>query len=236
MVKRLFSLRKKSERAQQQRFLVEGERAISGFMDHGWTAHSLLLRKDREAPKTWRSEETFSASNAVLQKLTNHKNEPGYLAEFSMPEQSSLDPQLGGLVLYKISDPGNAGTLIRSAAAFGWQQVLLVAGVDPYAPKVVQASVGAIAGIQIHAVSEVDGVSALQNGADLAALVVDGGQDPKQMPAKARWLVIGSEAHGLPDDILGQCQEQISIPMASQVESLNAAVAGSIVACTLGKH
>ncbi len=236
LVKRLFALRKKAERSRQQRFLVEGKRAITGFFDHGWQAETLLIRSDRDCPADWAAQDNFAVSAAILDKLSSHKQDSGYMAEFAIPAATAVDLAAGGLILHGIADPGNCGTLIRSAAAFGWQQVLLLASVDPYAPKVIQSTVGALAAVRIIVADEGQSLAAFAGQAPLAGLVIAGGQDPRHMAALPRWLVVGSEAHGIPADELPFCDELISIPMHGTVESLNAAVAGSIAACYLGKH
>ena len=236
LVKRLAALHKKSERQAQQQFLVEGKRAISGFMDHGWVADFILVRDPAELPSTWSASECIQMSAAISKKLSQHKQDSGFLAVFQQQQQPALDPAAGGLILYQISDPGNCGTILRSAAAFAWQQVIIINGVDVYASKVVQASVGAMAGLHIYEEPLDFDVQQLAQAAPLSALVVDGGQDPRQMQRTARWLLAGSEAHGLPDAVIDQCQERVCIPMASHVESLNAAVATSLAACMLSPH
>lgn len=234
LVKRLYALRQKSLRQEQQCFVVEGRRAIDGFMDHGWQPQQLLLGAEQDLPARWTAAETYEVSQAVLEKLSSHRQQPGYLAVFAMPEPAPLDKALGGLVLYHVADPGNVGTLIRSAAAFGWQQVVLLATADPWSPKVVQASVGALAGIRLHSLSSDSDLEQLGDELPRAALVLAGGSDPRQMPQQPRWLIVGSEAHGITPDVIATCSERVSIPMQAATESLNAAVAGSIAACCLG--
>lgn len=236
LVKRLAALHKKSERQTQQQFLVEGKRAISGFMDHGWRAEYLLLRDPESLPEHWHANECIHMSAAISKKLSQHKQDSGYIAVFKQKAATVLDSAAGGLILYQLSDPGNCGTILRSAAAFAWQQVVIINGVDAYAPKVVQASVGAMAGLHIFQESSDFDLQPLAQAAPMAALIVDGGSDPRHMQRCRRWLVAGSEAHGLPPALIAMCQERICIPMASQVESLNAAVATSLAACLLSPH
>ena len=233
-VKRLFALHKKSERQTQRQFLVEGKRAISGFMDHGWRAEYILIRDGESLPAQWQVDEYIQVSSAVSKKLSNHKQDPGFIAVMQMPDVKTIDANKGGMVLYQVSDPGNCGTILRSAAAFGWEQIVVVNGVDVYAPKVVQASVGAMAGLAIFEYGLDFDLQSLLGAAPLAALVVDGGENPMNLERKPRWLVVGSEAHGIPDAAVAACQERICIPMASAVESLNAAIAASIAASVLG--
>ena len=233
LVKRLVSLQKKSNRSEQGSFVVEGLRAISGFFDHGWEAQTLLVRADLDWPTGWEAADCFEVSAPVSKKLSHQQQDPGYLAEFQIPANTELDLSLGGLLLYKVSDPGNCGTLIRTAAAFGWKQVVLLGSADAYGPKVIQSTVGALAGVSIHQYNADVSLKQFTGSASLAALVLEEAQPVQELVTKPRWLVVGSEAHGIDDEALAFCQERIYIPMAGQVESLNAAVAGSIAACLL---
>mmetsp|Transcript_8427 Transcript_8427/g.13769 ORF Transcript_8427/g.13769 Transcript_8427/m.13769 type:complete len:204 (+) Transcript_8427:547-1158(+) len=159
----------------------------------------------------------------------------GILAVFGIPS-SPLSHELTGpgVVLANISDPGNMGTLIRTAAALGVRTVVIQEGSDPWSPKVVQASAGMIGHVCLFQ-SAWDQVMKLQlqEGIETCALVVQGGEQPRsicdRVDAKRLLLVVGNEAHGIPPDVLQGCQHRMTIPMPGDgVESLNASVAGSI--------
>jgi RNA methyltransferase, TrmH family len=139
---------------------------------------------------------------------------------------------LGGrpvLVLADLNDPANAGTLLRSAEAFGAGGVVFGSrGIDPHHPKVVRASMGAVLrlGLGVAAPSEL-AAAARQAGATVVGLASTG-----ESIASERWegsyaLIVGNERHGLGEwEVL--CKRILSIPILGQIESLSAGVAGSI--------
>jgi RNA methyltransferase, TrmH family len=119
------------------------------------------------------------------------------------------------------------GTLIRSCAAMNYKTVVCIKGTDPWSPKVVQASAGTIGMVNIFQVTWDELIQNKQN-LNLCALVVSGGNKPQDIDLSNTLLVVGSEAHGIPDEWLGQCEQKLTLPMPGKTESLNAAVAGSI--------
>lgn len=134
------------------------------------------------------------------------------------------------LVAWGVGDPGNVGTLIRTAAAFGFGFVCGPDTADPWAPKVVRAAAGASFRM---AIGKADSVAELRtDGRHLLAAVSTGGVAPVRGSEDIA-LVIGSEAHGLPLDLIEAADIRVTIPMAHGSESLNAAVAGSILAYAL---
>jgi RNA methyltransferase, TrmH family len=233
LVKRLRRLHDVRHRRTDGAFLVEGVRAIAAFLARGWQPLELVLGQDRSLPAEWSGRAVTRMSEAVLAKLSQASTPSGYLAAFALPAPAAIDPARGGLVLHGIADPGNLGTLIRCAAAFAITQVVLVGGTDPYAHKVVQASAGELAMVALHRYEIEDGLGALAGGAPCCALVVRGGSDPLTLPRRQRWLVVGSEAHGLDGAALAACAERVTLPMPGGSESLNAAMAGAIACYAL---
>jgi TrmH family RNA methyltransferase len=234
-VKRLVRLQRAAGRREQAVFLVEGLRAIDGFLVAGQVPRCLYLREDLEPPASWNQLPLRLVSRAVAERVSTQRSVSGYLAEFPLPASAELEPSRGGLVLAGVADPGNMGTLLRSAAAFGLAQVALLGGADPWAPKVVQASAGALASLRLQRSEGEDPalLAALVAGAPGCALVVSGGQ-AAALPPPPLWMVVGSEAHGLGPELLAHCTHRLTLPMPGGGESLNAGVAGSI-ACFLAQ-
>ena len=235
LIKRLAQLADSAGRREQQAFLAEGMRLIDGFIQAGWRPLHLLVREDIEVPPGWLPGSSSDwpkvtrISTRVVQRLSSAATASGFIAVFALPTPPELDPTAGGLVLTGVADPGNVGTLIRSAAAFGIGQILLDGGADPFGPKTIQASAGALALVAIHRGS----FERLQGGAPCCALVVSGGKSPADLAPGPRWLVVGGEANGVPPAWLATCRELLSLPMPGGTESLNAAIAGSIAAYVL---
>jgi RNA methyltransferase, TrmH family len=127
-----------------------------------------------------------------------------------------------GLALWRVSDPGNVGTLIRSADALGPAFVALSDGsADPTGPKAVRASMGAIFRVPVVAYDEAPGRR--------VALVAHGGSPLKDVDLSGpTTFVLGAERGGLPEEVLATCEERATIPLAGDSESLNVGTAGAI--------
>jgi TrmH family RNA methyltransferase len=137
------------------------------------------------------------------------------------------------LVLVDVADPGNAGTLVRAAEASGATGVLFTGScTDPFGPKAVRAAAGSILRLPVAETSDVlaalDVVRAA--GRRLVATVATGGAAPEAVGLTGPIaVVVGSEAHGLPAEVVDAVDDLLTIPLESGVESLNAAVAGAVV-------
>ena len=150
-----------------------------------------------------------------------------YLALFPIPAQPSFDTLGAGIILAQVTDPGNMGTLIRTAAAMKVPCLVAIDSADIWSPKVVQASAGSLAQLRIFTMRFEDLVAHKKN-IPLNALVVSGGKNPHELDLKNSLLIVGNEAHGIPQAWLTHCDNQVTLPMPGNTESLNAAVAGSI--------
>lgn len=135
------------------------------------------------------------------------------------------------IILDGIQDPGNVGTVLRTAGAFNIDSVILTGGcADPYNPKTIRATMGAIFRQPIFEI-EYDGIRALK-GSGLkiyGAALSDESRDVRDVSFCNAAVAIGSEGRGLSQALLDLCDEKIIIPMAPACESLNAAVAASII-------
>ena len=141
------------------------------------------------------------------------------------------------LILDNLQDPGNVGTLVRSALAFGFDDIYLVGGADPYSEKVIRSSAGTILNARLH----VCDFETLKNNkgkiakqfivADMDGIPINKIQLPKGRLA----VIIGNEGQGVSEFMRKLANTTISIPMMPEVESLNAGVAGSIIMQKLGE-
>jgi RNA methyltransferase, TrmH family len=126
------------------------------------------------------------------------------------------------LALWGVNDPGNVGTALRSALAFGAASVALGPGTaDPYGPKAVRASMGALFSVPVVRVREPAELPGRR-----VALVGGEGAALHELPAGEVSFVVGAEREGLPDDVVGACDEVAHVPIA--FESLNAAMAATV--------
>lgn len=168
---------------------------------------------------------------SLMRKISSHATPSGIVGYFKVV-RSSPDTPLGfktALVCAQISDPGNMGTLLRTAAALNISTVITVEGVDPWSPKVVQATMGSCSNLALYDWSwEHLVATARKNNLAICALEPEGGQHPRLLSQKPVLIVVGNEAHGIPTEWVAQCDFTVTLPMSGKTESLNAAVAGSI--------
>ena len=174
----------------------------------------------------------------VAEKLAGTRSTQGVFALFKTPATDPA-PLLATarriLALESVQDPGNVGTLLRSAAAFGFDAVLLGPGcAAPFSPKVLRASMGAAGRLPLGVCADLPAALGALRGRGVACLAAAlykarpldavGTQFPGGV-----CVVIGSEGQGLSDAAIAACSAAVRIPMTDRVESLNAGVAGSIL-------
>jgi TrmH family RNA methyltransferase len=218
-LKALRRLQSKRERARLGRFLAEGEdliaaadqagrRAVEGYRLAGTDVGDARFHEvEREALA---GVSTLGSGTRVI----------------AVYEQRWVDPT-GPLCVYLhgVGDPGNVGTVLRSAQAFGASCVALGPGcADPHSPKAVRASMGAIFAVALSRVSD-----AAELPGERIALLAGAGEPlrgPLQAGGGAVTLLVGAEREGLPQDVLAVCARAARIPIAS--ESLNAAMAATV--------
>jgi RNA methyltransferase, TrmH family len=228
LVKQLRSLHDVRNRREMGLFLLEGQRAIDGCLQAGWKPQHILLSEEVALPTAWVAHPLLRMSTRVAEKLSQASTPSGFIAVFPVPQPPPLALERGGLVLAEVQDPGNVGTLIRCAVAFQLTQCVMLGGADPYGHKVLQATAGTIAGMNLYRYGSDQSLSLLAGGAPRCGLVVRGGQHPAELARGPRWLVVGSEARGLQEQQLSDCDERLTLPMPGPAESLNAAMAGAI--------
>lgn len=237
-IKEVAKLGSTKERSTQGRFIAEGIRVCTTLMQAGLKPEQIYVLDEEHAQqvKSAVSEKKITlVTPHVMEKMSQATTPSGLLGVFPIPSKPALNTLSSGLVLAKIADPGNLGTLLRTAAAMNKRSVVLVSTVDPYSPKVVQSSAGFIAHLDIF---RLDWDTLLKTKAKqklkLIALVVQGGKKPEMIDFNDSLLVVGSEAHGIPEAWLDTCDELMTLSMPGNTESLNAAVAGSValyIAC-----
>ena len=228
-------IRSRIQRRSTGTYVLEGRRSVDQAIDLAVEIELLYVTEDRAKSYQALGDRLRIVTEKRLTQISSLTSSDGVvgIAPMVMTAADELPSQDCILVPVGVQDPGNLGTLLRSALAF-YQRVGLVVGpatVDPFSPKVVRATTGLIS---LVAVSEVEDyrscLEALgRAGVTRLALVPQSlGSLPVDPPATPFALLVGSEAHGIDGDLVSGCDGVISIPQKSQVESLNAGVAGSI--------
>lgn len=180
-------------------------------------------------------QENYLVQPHVAEKLSATKTPQGLFCLFALPVQqaTALRPEAGILLCEDIQDPANLGAMLRSAAAFGFGGALLCGNcADAFSPRVVRASVGAVARMPLlYAEDFTQGVSLLPPSVTLwAAAFTPQAQPLENAAAQGPFaLCIGNEGRGLSAQALAGCGQSVYIPMQNGVESLNAAVAAAVL-------
>lgn len=218
-------------------FVVEGEHGVEEALRAGAPIRALLAARDDHPSlsKAPASAETFVVSRAVLESVCDAQTPQPVAAIVGLPLRAQpVVPRRGRwLLLDGVQDPGHVGTLIRTAAAAGLDGVILGEGsADPFGPKAVRASQGALFHIAVadHAdlAQWVAGLRAA--GVSLAATVVDGGRFPTDADAGDAWaLLLGGEGRGLAPGLVALADVRLTIPMPGGIESLSLPVAAGIL-------
>jgi TrmH family RNA methyltransferase len=224
--------------------VLEGPDLIEAALDAGTHFEALYFDAAHELDPTVvdvaakvraRGARVYALDSDVFARVSDAATPQPLLASVSLPVGDVAAMTLEGLVmvLVDIRDPGNAGTLIRSADAAGASGVVFTGhSVDPFNPKTLRASAGSVFHLPVAVIEWGDALASLRaRGARVYATVVRGGMSHRDVDFSGpSAVVIGNEALGLAEDVVAQCDEAITIEMAGSSESLNAGVAGSLVA------
>lgn len=237
-IKRVRRLQDQSRaRREEQAFVIEGVRLVEEALLHGWQPELVLYTDDLDQRGTtilqnYRGEQipVIPVSQEVMRAASDTETPQGLLAV--LPLQSRPRPARLDFVLLAdaVRDPGNLGTLLRTALAAGVNLVLLPPGtVDPYSPKVVRAGMGAHFQLPIQKTSWDEIQKTLSPLRVFVADAQRGNPHTRADLTQPLALVIGSEAHGPGEKAAALGDEWLHIPMPGNAESLNSAVAGSIL-------
>ena len=225
-------LGRRSSRYDERRFVVEGPVLVAEAVAAGWTCEAQFV-PEGSASAVEGAGEVFELADGVLERVASTETPQAPLAIVAMPDDTAIDSLLSAasfvVVLDRVGDPGNLGTILRSAEAAGADLVVLTLGsVDPFNPKVVRSSAGALFHVPV-VTAEIDDVAAA--GFELFGTTSHGFRGRTVVPYTEADLtgriavVMGNEAAGLPDewdDTVGPVKSWITIPHSGRSESLNA--------------
>lgn len=229
-VKLVHALQTQAKRRRKEgRIVLEGARLVQDALQAGhrpefvfFTAQHAGLMQDVAEAQT--------VSEDVMRHMSDTQQPQGVIGVFPLPRHQPPQPPQRLLILDALRDPGNMGTVLRTAAAAGVQAVILAPGsVDPYNPKVLRAGMGAHFRVPVI---EMDWPQVAAYCAGLRVYLADSSGDTAYDAAdwSAGWaLVIGSEAHGASEAAQTLAAARVYIPMAAETESLNAAAAAAVL-------
>ncbi len=227
-VRKLLSSRKERERTGL--FVADGTKLLDEAV-RWYEGLDTVIFTEGNCPSLLDNVRAVQIPEDVMASISPMSTPQGALFLCRLPEKKEFIPQPGMLILDGIQDPGNLGTILRTADALEVPVVLLPGCADPYSHKVVRASMGAIFRAPvIEADFETVKTACQKAGIPLAVTALrPDAKDIRSADLKKMAVVIGSEGQGVSKAVMDVCTEYLIIPMNPRCESLNAAIAASIV-------
>ncbi|MBL8099621.1 MAG: RNA methyltransferase [Anaerolineales bacterium] len=229
-------LSRAKERREAGLFVIEGVRLFEEAVDSNWEFHFVLYdetlnERGKKKVENLKNIEVEEVSASVMKSISETESPQGILAVLKFSQLPIPESPNFILIPDQIRDPGNLGTLLRSAIATGVQAVLIPPDTtDAFAPKVLRSGMGAHFKLPIHEMSWEE-INQVVKSESLQVLFADmDGQSCWETDLKKPTaLIIGSEADGASESARKLANGKISIPMSGDIESLNAGVAGSVL-------
>ena len=219
-VKYWVSLHEKKVRDKEKVFLIEGDHLIKEAKKHNIVLETISVND---------SNADYKVTKDIMRKISSQESISDDAAVCRFLNERDVDGNI--LILDRIQDPGNLGTIIRSAIAFDFKTIILSSdSVDLYNDKVIRATEGMIFNINVLRRDLIDYIPVIKNGGySIIGTDVIKGSNIKDINVTKKAIVIGSEGTGVSDNVKALCDSFVKINMNSDVESLNAAVAASIL-------
>ena len=221
-VKRWQKLKQKKFRDIEKLFLIEDEHLVEIALNLG-IVKEIITTLD----KTF-NVDTYYVNDKIMKLLSEQHSSTKIIAVCNTLSEKEINGNI--IILDNLQDPGNLGTIIRSAVAFNFDTIVLGnTCVDLYNSKVVRASEGMIFNINIIRRNLLEFIDTLNEDYTLIATNVNEGTDIRDINYKKVALVIGNEGNGVSEEVASKCPNKINIKMNSNCESLNAGVCASIL-------
>lgn len=230
-VKETAKLKEKKYRDLTNTFLIEGEHLVKEAKKNNIVKTIIVLEDFSYETEL----EKIVVTKEIMKKLSDNPSIPKIMAIVYKKECTRIGNKV--LILDRLQDPGNLGTIIRSAVAFDFDTLILSDDtVDLYNPKVIRSTQGMLFNINIKRCNIKDIIEKLKEKDYLIlGTKVNGGTDVKDYCVNKKFaLIIGNEGQGISNEILELCEDYLYIKMVNKCESLNAGVAASILMYELG--
>ncbi len=223
LIKEIYLLSDKKYRKESGLYVVEGIKPVKECTAAGLEIVKTVCveRLAEDFPNA------VNVTEAVFSHISTAKTPQGVLALVKIPKVEIAEPKDSCILLDRIQDPGNLGTIIRTANAAGYKEIYLINCTDPYSPKCVRASMSGIFFVNIFSGSQEEILKALKS-VKLICADMDGESIFSFSINKPYCLCVGNEGGGISEEILKQADYKVKIPMSETCESLNAAVSAGI--------
>jgi RNA methyltransferase, TrmH family len=245
LVKRVRALADRKHRRQQRAFVVEGAQSVGRAIEAGWDVEVLIVAPDLltdtaaaiAAAAQARGVRVAHLSRELFGRLSDREGPSGLAAIvrgwLTPPGDLLVGPESVYVALHGIGNPGNLGTIIRTADATGAAGVILIGDTaDPFAPSAVKASMGSLFAVPVTHLVDTGAFFGWAKAAEVRVLATSGQAESDHWAVRYHpplAILLGAEGPGLPAEALQQADERIRIPMTGTPESLNLAVAAGVM-------
>jgi TrmH family RNA methyltransferase len=229
VIKEIASLKDKKYRLKLGLYIAEGIKMVNEAIKYGLPIQKIVVTEDSKTSIIDNSFDTIIVSSDVFNYLSSDVTPQGVLAVIKITENNVKSNGNRALILDGVSDPGNMGTIIRTAVAFNYNDLYLINCVDPYSSKCVRSSMSGIYFVNINKCSLKECLSAL-DGYKIIVADMHGKDLESYIPTNEKLaIVVGNEANGVSKEVKEIANEVLSIKMSDKSESLNVGVATAIM-------
>ena len=229
IIKEIASLKDKKYRQKLGLYVAEGVKLVNEAIKYNVNIEKIVVTEEYLPLVAPNNFNVIVVSKAVFDYLSYEESPQGVLAVIKIPSSSVLPPKGNALILDGVSDPGNLGTIIRTACAFDFKDIYMLNCTDAYSGKVVRASMSGVYFARLYKCDKSTLLKALEGYkiivADMGGDSIDNFDNNYDKFA----ILVGNEANGVSRDMKELADKIISIPMQENVESLNVAVASAIM-------
>jgi TrmH family RNA methyltransferase len=245
LVKRMRLLADRRARRREEAFVVEGVQPVWRAVEAGWQIETLIVATDllgdaaaaMVADQQARGVRVARLSTELFGRVSGREGPSGLAAIVRCREHSAADLAVTAgavfVALHEIGNPGNLGTVIRTADATGSAGVILIGDTaDPFAPTAVKASMGSLFGVKVARLPDAAAFLDWARAHAVTVIATSGNAPADHWSVRYRpplTILLGSEGRGLPEDLLAGADECVRIPMTGTPESLNLAVAAGVM-------
>ncbi len=235
VLKEVRLLSKKKERVNKALFKVEGIKMVEEAILGGEDIRTILVSEDFDFSQVAKyniEKNVYLVASKLFNEISDTESPQGIMAIVGIKTYAREEIDVDGRYIFLdgLQDPGNLGTIIRSAEAFNMSGVILGEGtVDAYNEKVVRSTMGSIFRVPLHNMDYEDLLGLKARGMRVVSTSLEGKTDLKPILQKGIIITIGNESKGISSQLEEISDDFIKIPMHGKVESLNAAIAGSII-------
>ncbi len=214
-------------REQCGEFVADGWKLLDEALRWYPKLNAVIVSEGASCPQLPSGVRYVEIPHSLMQSVSSMKTPQGVIFTCEMPKEEKPTLDCGTVVLDRIQDPGNLGTILRTADAFGVRVLLTNGCADPFSEKTIRASMGAVFRTLPQSI-RMDEL--LQSNIPIAATALsEHASDLRQINLKDYVVIIGSEGQGICKELLAAAKKNIIIPMQERCESLNAAIAAAIV-------